>query len=51
MIPTMIEDLISKVTDKKVHTDKRQFYYATLVKIKEAISVAIVKYENEKHFK
>lgn len=47
----MIEDLVSKVLDKKVHYEKRQFYYATLLNIKNAIDKAIQDYEKEKHFK
>lgn len=48
MIPTLIEDLISKITDKKQHIEKRQFYYVTLNNIKSAIEKAIVSYEKEK---
>ena len=51
MIPAMIEDLINKVSDKKVHYEKRQFYYATLLDIKAAVDKAIQDYEKEKYFK
>jgi len=51
MIPIVIEDLVSKVLDKKVHFDKRQFYYATLLNIKNVIDKAIEDYEKEKYFK
>lgn len=47
----MIEDLVSKILDKKVHHEKRQFYYVTLLNIKSAIDKAIQDYEKEKHFK
>lgn len=48
MIPTLIEDLITKITDKKQHLEKRQFYYVTLSNIKNAVEKAIQSYEKEK---
>jgi hypothetical protein len=51
MIPILIQDYISKLTDKNTYTERRQFYYDTLLKIREAINVAIVKYEEERKFR
>lgn len=51
MIPVIIENLIGDVTNKKIHTDKRQFYYTTLVNIRKAIDSAIKEYEKERNFK
>jgi hypothetical protein len=51
MIPILIEDLIKKLTDKNHHIEKRQFYYISLINIKNAIEKAIQDYEKEKYFK
>jgi len=51
MIPVIIQDYISKLTDKTTHVEKRQFYYDTLLKIRDSISVALVNYEQERKFK
>lgn len=51
MIPTLIEDYIAKVLDKKVHLEKRQFYYSTLLNIKNAIDKTLEEYEREKRSK
>jgi hypothetical protein len=47
MIPVLIQDYIEKTCDAKVHIEKRQFYYDTLVKINKAITDAIKLYETE----
>jgi hypothetical protein len=51
MLPAIIEDIISKIADKKTHIEKRQFYYATLLKIRDEANTAILKYEKEKNRK
>lgn len=48
MIPTLIEDTIRNLLDKKVHIEKRQFYYLTLSNIRTAIEKAIAQYDKEK---
>lgn len=48
MLPAIIEDLINKITDKSIHIEKRQFYYVTLLKIRNETSDAIAIYEKEK---
>jgi hypothetical protein len=48
MIPTLIEDLIQKLLDNKVHREKRQFYYTTLLNIKNATEAALEKYNKRK---
>jgi len=51
MIPVIIEDYISKLLDKTTHIEKRQFYYDTLIKVKDAINKGLTSYENERRFK
>ena len=51
MIPAIIEEYIKNVTNKNTHIEKRQFYYATLLKIRDEANDAIVKYEKEKNRK
>lgn len=51
MIPVIIQDYISKVLDKKTHPERRQFYYDTLLRIRESINQAISRYEQERNFK
>lgn len=48
MIPVIIEDMISKVTDTKTRIDSRQFYYTSLLEIQRQVSKAIDMYESEK---
>ena len=48
MLPVIIEELIQKVTDSKIHTDKRQHYAATLQLIIDKGQKALDKYENDK---
>jgi len=48
MLPVIIEDYIKNLTNKAVHIERRQFYYTSLVKIKEAVEKAIRDYEIEK---
>lgn len=51
MIPVIIQDYISKILDKSTHPERRQFYYDTLLKIRESINQAITRYEQERNFK
>lgn len=51
MIPALIKDYISKISDKTTTTENRQFYYSTLLNIKAVIEDAIKEYEKERHFK
>jgi hypothetical protein len=51
MIPVIIQDYVDKILDKSTHPERRQFYYATLINIRESINQAIVKYEQERNFK
>jgi hypothetical protein len=48
MLPTIIEDYIKNLTNKNTHIERRQFYYATLLKIRDEVGSAIAKYEKEK---
>jgi len=51
MIPVIIQDYIDKILDKSTHPERRQFYYDTLLKIRESINQAAIKYEQERNFK
>lgn len=51
MIPVIIEDYIRKVNDKATNVESRQFYYTSLLKIKEEVDKSIKEYEREKNFK
>jgi len=51
MIPVIIEDYIRKVNDKNTNIESRQFYYTSLLKIKEEVDKSINDYEREKNFK
>jgi hypothetical protein len=51
MIPVLIEEYIKKLLDKSTHSDRRQFYYDTLIKIRDAINNSISIYEKERRFK
>jgi hypothetical protein len=51
MIPVIIQDYIEKILDKNTHYERRQFYYGTLLKIRESINQAITQYERERNFK
>lgn len=48
MLPAIIEDYIKNLTNKNTHIEKRQFYYSTLLKIRDEVGSAITNYENEK---
>jgi hypothetical protein len=48
MLPVIIEDYIKNLTNKNTHAEKRQFYYITLLKIRDEVGNAISKYEKEK---
>lgn len=51
MLPVIIEDYIKKLNDNSTHIERRQFYYDSLVKIKNAVEKALKDYEREKNFK
>jgi len=51
MIPVIIQDYIDKILDKSTHPERRQFYYDTLLRIRESINQAVTKYEQERKFK
>ena len=51
MLPIIIEDLINKVKDSRVHPEKRQHYVVTLQKIINASEDAIKAYERDKFMK
>jgi hypothetical protein len=51
MIPVIIQDYIDKLLNKSTHVEKRQFYYDTLLKIRDAINVAVLQYEKERKFR
>lgn len=51
MIPVIIQDYIGKILDKSTHPERRQFYYDTLLRIRDSINQAITKYEQERNFK
>jgi hypothetical protein len=51
MIPVIIEDYTKKLLEKTAHPERRQFYYDTLVKIRDEINNAISNYEKERKFK
>ncbi len=51
MLPAIIEDYIKNLTNKNTHVEKRQFYYMTLLKIRDEANNAIQKYEKEKNRK
>jgi len=51
MIPVIIEDYIRKLNDKSTHIERRQFYYTSLLKIKEEVEKSLKDYEREKNFK
>lgn len=47
MIPVIIEDYIQKISDKKTHPEKRQFYFDVLKRIRGSIDIALTEYEKE----
>jgi hypothetical protein len=51
MLPVIIEDYIRYLNNKAVHVEKRQFYYTSLVNIRNAVNRAIEKYDEERNFK
>jgi hypothetical protein len=51
MLPVVIEDIITKVTDKTKHVETRQHYAATLRNIIEKSQNALDEYEREKMVK
>jgi hypothetical protein len=51
MLPIVIEDYIEKLLRKSEHPEKRQFYYATLVRVRDAINVALSDYDKERNFR
>ena len=51
MLPVIIEDYINKLNDKSTHVERRQFYYDSLLKIKNAVDKSLKEYDREKNFK
>jgi hypothetical protein len=51
MIPVLIEDYIKRLSDKTTHPERRQFYYDSLAKIRDAINIALSQYEKERKFR
>jgi hypothetical protein len=51
MIPVIIQDYISKLLEKTTHPERRQFYYDTLVKIRDSVNQALTQYDQERKFK
>jgi hypothetical protein len=51
MLPIIIEDYVTKLNESSTSIERRQFYYASLIKIKEAVEVSLKKYESEKNTK
>jgi hypothetical protein len=51
MIPVIIQDYITKILDRSTHPERRQFYYSTLILVRDSINQAITKYEQERNFK
>jgi len=51
MLPVIIEDYIAKLIDKNTHIERRQFYYTSLISIKQAVEKALDEYEREKKFR
>jgi hypothetical protein len=47
-IPVIIEDYISKLKDSRTRIENRQFYYTSLIEIKNQVEKAIQDYEAEK---
>lgn len=48
MLPVIIEDLIKKVTDSRLHPEQRQHYVTTLTTIRHACDKALREYEKQK---
>jgi hypothetical protein len=48
MIPVIIQDYLSKLTDRSTHPERRQFYYDSLLKIRDSINQAVIIYEKER---
>ena len=51
MIPVIIEDYIKKLLDKSTHPERRQFYFDTLKRVRDAINSALSTYEKERKFR
>ncbi len=47
MVPQIIEDYVTKVTDRSAHKERRQFYADTLRDIVKAANAALVSFEKE----
>ena len=45
ILPVIVEDLISKVTNEKLHYEQRQHYAKTLEDIRNEADTALKKYE------
>jgi hypothetical protein len=51
MIPVLIEDYINKLLDKTTHFERRQFYFDSLMKIRDAIDSALLSYNKERNIR
>ena len=51
MIPVLIEEMIAKLSDPKVPPHIKENYANSLMKIEDAIKVALQKHSKTKHFK
>mgnify|MGYP001095614269 CR=1 FL=1 len=51
VLPVIIEDLISKVTNKNTHVEQRQHYATTLKTIVEESQKALEVYETHRKFR
>ena len=47
MVPQIIEDYVTKVTDRSVHRERRQFYADTLRDIVKEATKALTTFEKE----
>ena len=51
ILPVIVEELINKVSNSKLHPEQRQHWANTLYAIKEAAEKALAKYENDRKFR
>lgn len=47
MVPQIIDDYVSKVTDRSTHPERRQFYADTLREIVKAATKALTTFDKE----
>jgi hypothetical protein len=51
MIPVIIQDYINKLLEKTTRPESSQFYYGTLVRIRDSINKALTQYDQERKSK